>query len=445
MVDLNYLIYELPNDVRKAKEVGDFQLVRSLIQQYLDEDTPDFLKQRLQLELEIIERLEDDYHLDEESMLACIQEEIPDFTLNELQKWRLNHGMLWGYRNGKIHLQDASFESLKKTYPQIQARLTHKLPVNNEKEEVMHDMKKHGSVKYHIHVRQQLHIHDDVFQKENVLVHMPLITTDPCISNIEIHQVSEHASIDEENSARSVVYQEKMLENHDFITDFSYDIQARYINVNPKIVRELCYENDIEEQYPHIRFTEDIKVLAKYLIGNETNPAIIAKKFYRYCAVDVKYAYMPDYFTISNIPMFALNQKVGDCGVKTLLFITLCRYAGIPARWQSGWYVGEQTAGAHDWAKIYMEPYGWIYVDCAYGGFAYIEGNEELYEFYFGNIDPFRMIANQEFQKELSVPKKYRYNDPYDHQDGEVEFESKGLTSNDFNQVRLVVERRKLG
>ncbi len=45
---------------------------------------------------------------------------------------------------------------------------------------------------------------------------------------------------------------------------------------------------------------------------------------------------MPEYFLLDDIAEYcAVNQK-GDCGVQALLFITLCRIVGIPARWQSG-------------------------------------------------------------------------------------------------------------
>ena len=45
---------------------------------------------------------------------------------------------------------------------------------------------------------------------------------------------------------------------------------------------------------------------------------------------------MRDYACIDHLAEYcALNLK-GDCGVQALLFITLCRIAGIPAKWQSG-------------------------------------------------------------------------------------------------------------
>ena len=57
--------------------------------------------------------------------------------------------------------------------------------------------------------------------------------------------------------------------------------------------------------------------------------------------------------------------------------------------------------GAHDWVRFYIEPLGWLYADPSYGLAAVRAGDEERRRFYFGNIDPFRMTANQAFQAPL--------------------------------------------
>ena len=72
---------------------------------------------------------------------------------------------------------------------------------------------------------------------------------------------------------------------------------------------------------------------------------------------------MREYFTISNISEYAATNLKGDCGVQAILFITLCRIAGIPAKWQSGLYVSTHYTGCHDWAQFYIKPYGWLFAD----------------------------------------------------------------------------------
>ena len=66
-------------------------------------------------------------------------------------------------------------------------------------------------------------------------------------------------------------------------------------------------------------------------------------------------------------------------------------------------------------------PFGWIYADPSYGIGAVRAENEERRRFYFGNLDPYRMVANRAFQAPFTVEKKYWRTDPYDNQLGEIE------------------------
>ena len=50
----------------------------------------------------------------------------------------------------------------------------------------------------------------------------------------------------------------------------------------------------------------------------------------------MRYTFMPSYFVLENIAENCARSFTGDCGVFALLFVTLCRCAGIPAQWQSG-------------------------------------------------------------------------------------------------------------
>ena len=95
----------------------------------------------------------------------------------------------------------------------------------------------------------------------------------------------------------------------------------------------------------------------------------------------------------------------------------------MPARWQSGLYVAPGDEGAHDWAQFYVAPFGWLFADPSFGGSAYRHGNEERWNFYFGNLDPYRMPANAEYQHDFYIPSRHLRYDPYDNQDGEAEWD----------------------
>ena len=185
----------------------------------------------------------------------------------------------------------------------------------------------------------------------------------------------------------------------------------------------------LKEQYPHIRFSPYLKALAKEIVGGEKRPLEIARRIYDYITEHVQYSYMKAYSLIPDIPQYCARNLRGDCGVQALLFITLCRISGVPAGWQSGLYANPAYVGPHDWAMFYVEPYGWLYADPSFGGSAFASGDENRRRFYFGNLDPYRMTANHEFQQEFAVKKGFMPIDPYDNQSGEIESETQGFAS----------------
>ena len=100
----------------------------------------------------------------------------------------------------------------------------------------------------------------------------------------------------------------------------------------------------------------------------------------------MKYTFMPAYFILENIAEAAARSYTGDCGVFALLFVTLCRCAGIPAQWQSGLTAEPDFCGGHDWARFYIAPYGWLYADPSYGIAAVRARNETRRRFFTSAI-----------------------------------------------------------
>ena len=133
------------------------------------------------------------------------------------------------------------------------------------------------------------------------------------------------------------------------------------VELDPAKVSEEQPDFCLEEQAPHIVFTPYLRELRDELAGDETNPIILARRFYDFVTTKVMYSFMREYFTIECIPEYCAINLKGDCGVQALLFITLCRMSGIPARWQSGLYATEYYTGCHDWAQFYVAPYGWVF------------------------------------------------------------------------------------
>ena len=109
-----------------------------------------------------------------------------------------------------------------------------------------------------------------------------------------------------------------------------------------------------------------------------------------------------------------------------MLLITLMRMNGIPARWQSGWtFTDGKYDDIHDWAEIYLAPYGWIPVDVTYGRLA--SNDPSLKWLYLGGLDNYRIAFNDDFSRDFAPAKQHFRSDTVDSQRGEVEWDGGNL------------------
>ena len=180
---------------------------------------------------------------------------------------------------------------------------------------------------------------------------------------------------------------------------------------------------------PHVAFTPEMRELSTQIVGHETDPRKKAKLIYDWIAEHIKYSFAIEYSTIRDIGDYCRSKGYGDCGQEALLFITLCRLNGVPARWQSGWNTFPGFKDIHDWSEIYVAPYGWVPVDPYMGIFSMRyatslspEQRRELRDFYFGGMEQYRMAANSDHSQALTPPKQSMRSDDVDFQRGELEY-----------------------
>ena len=209
-----------------------------------------------------------------------------------------------------------------------------------------------------------------------------------------------------------------------FHEEFEYTVSGEWHEIDSTKV--LPYNKDSElykeftsEREAHVIFTPELRALADKITEGIKNPYNQVKAIYDY--VDAfPWAGAREYSTIPNIPEYVCRVKHGDCGQQSLLLVTLCRIKGIPAHFQSGFMMHPQEWNMHDWSEVYFEGIGWVPVDVSFG-----KQNFQPEYFYLGGIDPWRMIVNQDFGRELIPAKKYPRSETVDFQRGEVEW-SKG-------------------
>lgn len=459
--NFRYLNVGLPEDILRYKLHGDFASALRLIDLRLKGRIPDALRKCLIVERELISRLGDDYPFSEAEALARIRKDIPDFIDAEFHAMVDAGRIDWIYINGEAHYFLRFYQTLIKTDAVFAKRagvLRGRVDGENadagaNKEEgllerVVRIMKNEkGKMGWHLHIRASLRIKDGAFVPgETVRVHLPIPAEARQTRNIQLLSFSPAptyiAPFDAEQ--RTVYWEEVMQENHEFVVEYAYDNIMEYIDPMTIVPSEEQPAFYLEEENPHIVFTPYIKELASTLTAGMTNPVHKARAFYDFVTKNVKYSFMREYFGLENIAENCARNFKGDCGVQALLYITLCRCAGIPARWQSGLNASPESVGAHDWAETYVAPYGWFFVDPSFGGGAERAGNEERRLFYFGNLDPYRMIANREFQAPFDPPKTHWRADPYDNQTGEVEYSQRGLRYNEYVRNQEMIEHWEL-
>ncbi|KPK87907.1 MAG: hypothetical protein AMS27_01095 [Bacteroides sp. SM23_62_1] len=229
------------------------------------------------------------------------------------------------------------------------------------------------------------------------------------------------------------IYMEKTVQK-DSITTFQVTFEvktaAQWFDINPETVSPYNKTSQVfreftRERPPHIVFTDEIRELSQRIVGDEDNPVRIVRKIYQWIDENIPWASALEYSTVPCIPAYVLENRHGDCGMQSLLFITLARYNDIPAKWQSGWYFFPVQTNMHDWAEVYYEGVGWVPVDQSFG--LLDSEDEQIRWFYTQGIDPFRLIINDDWGRELFPPKKFLRSETVDFQRGELEWSGGNL------------------
>lgn len=445
---LKSLMVGLPDDVERLVIYGDFSKALELIDLYMTRNIPQILKDRLSFEKDRIRRFKQDYIYSFHEALSLAQSKIRDFTKEELEYLMDNRYADWIYVDGKVTFHKRFLQNSLRIHPTLKTRLIE--PTEEEKsilDETIDEIMKKGEIKYHIHVKTGLKLKKEAARVgEKVLIHLPIPRKAQQVRNINIISSSHKpkAISHEEHPQRTICFEEILKGEDEFTVEYSYESHIRYRKLEEDKVSKNQPTFYTEEYPPHIRFTPFLKELAKEIVGDETNPLIKARRIYDYITKNVQYSYVRQYAAITNIAEYAAYNLKGDCGIQAMLFITLSRIVGIPARWQSGLVVNPNYIGCHDWAEFYIEPYGWLFADLSFGGGGLRNKNEKRWNFYFGHVDPFRMVANSEFHYNFYPEKKFLRQDPYDNQEGEMEYEDRPIFSDEYDVIQEIIEVRKI-
>ena len=433
--DISLLAIELPEEVKEYRDKYDFEGEIKAIDHLLEtlEPSSDMAK-RLVFERLIAQGLDGDYYIDEEMLLAKIQEKYPLCTLETLRKLTEMNYADHIVKNGKVYYQRDAKRNLfgaGKIFLESLDEEGNILPYEPRPDKFRNEfflsLKENGLRAYRFTVKVKVKIKEEFARVgEEITVHIPYPAICDCQPYSELIE-SSHPVYISEAGHRTACIKTVLKEDETFFVTFKFDRVVRYIDLDDERVSEEQPNFYTDESLPHIRFTPYLVDLANKIKGDETNPLKIARRVYMYITENINYSYLRDYLYIDQIPEYVLKNGKGDCGAQALTFITLCRILNVPAKWESGLRVGPDINSVHDWAQIYIAPYGWIPVDLTDGGGARRNLDDLKRQYSFGNIDPFRMTACNDFQMQFDPPKKFMRCDPYDNQLGEAEYNDYGL------------------
>ncbi len=151
----------------------------------------------------------------------------------------------------------------------------------------------------------------------------------------------------------------------------------------------------------------EVKKLADSIIENKTTVLEKARAIYDW-TVDNMYRDPNTLGCGKGDVCLLLTKPGGKCTDISSVYVALCRAAGVPAREVFSVRLGKKaeedtTTWQHCWAEFFLPGYGWVTVDPADVRKAMLTENldlenpktKEYREFFWGGIDPYRVVVAQ--------------------------------------------------
>ena len=419
-------------------------------------------RKQLAFELDRLERIRLDYPLTREALFKKLQASVRDVTAKEFAQWIDEKHFDVRVIDGKEWFMVSSVANLYWRYPELNPRrispkdesfqiplwqTCHDIRLAAQSEKKTHVLPKQFEVTMTVKLDAGV-----VKPGETVRAWLPVPRRYDYQDGAEILSSSSPVKelAPEMSPIRSAYLEQPAAGNAPtvFKVEYRYGTRGVWFDVDPdKVAAFDGKDADVARftnEAAHVVFTPAMRELSAQILGGEKNPARQAKKIYEWIGANIKYSFATEYSTIPNISMYCATHHYGDCGQEAMLFITLCRLNGIPARWQSGWDTFPGAEDLHDWTEIYLAPYGWVPVDPFMSIFATRYADKltpaqraELRDFYFGGRDQWRMAANADHAQELSPAKLGFRSDNVDFQRGELE---SGGTNIYFNHYHYALD-----
>ena len=442
-------------EINTQIESGNFTKAASLINQILTEKNLDEqTKYNLQFQIDKMKRIRLDFNKTEKDVIEALKKYYPDVNEQMLDKWEKEKSLEMKIIDGEKRFFHNAVPNLFRINKAAKSR---KIEVDGVAKDKLDELlQKHlpKSVKECLETGKVLSNPKTMTLTYTLTVDADAVPAGEIIrcwlpypreghsrqTNIKLLSTNSNEYIIADNShPQRTLYMEKTAVKGKptvFKEKFKYTAYSEWHNINPAKVKPYDSTSELYKKYtserpPHIVFTREIKELSKKIVGNEKNPYEIVKKIYTWINNHIPWASAREYSTLNSISKYCLTNMHGDCGIKTLTFMTLARYNGIPCKWQSGWMLHPSSVNLHDWAEVYFNGYGWVPLDQSFG----IQDSKDpnIKYFYIGGIDSYRLIVNDDYGRPLFPIKVYPRSETNDFQRGEVEWRGGNIYFNKWD------------
>lgn len=411
----------------------------------------------LRFEQDRLDRIEIDFSADPEKVLQYIKRYYPDLTEEQLARWKKEKSLEVMVIDGKERYFDRCAANLFRIDAEAKAKKREidvpkpgpaSLFLRKHIEEICEQARSTGHsrqlVPRTVLATYTLTVHADAVPEGEVLRCWLPFPRSGSRRQDRIELIDSNLSnpvLAPEEYWHTTIYSEKTAVKGQptrFQVRFRYRSSAERIDWDALEVRPYDKEFELYKKYvlpreTHVVFTDTIRRVSEEVVGGEKDPKAVVKRIFDWIRTAFPWAGAREYSTVPNIPEYMIENGHGDCGMDALLFITLCRYNGIPAKWQSGFVTApDGGVGLHDWAEVYFEGPGWIPVDPsrAQNEFVQPEGDRH---FYLGGTETYRLIVNDDYSRPLYPAKIYPRSETVDFQRGEVEWRGGNLYFNRWN------------
>jgi transglutaminase-like putative cysteine protease len=321
-----------------------------------DSSLPAAQRKQLEFEMDRLVRIRKDYPFTKDTLFEKLEASVKDLTRDEFEQWVTEGRFDSRDIDGEQRYMSSSVSNLYFRHPELEAR---RLKPKDTAAFEQARLATVQSIKQAALTEKQPYVLPKRFRNtmtvtvnagaappgEIIRAWLPIPRRYPFQKDFELRSSSPPAKeINRRESSIRAVHLEQAAqkgEPTEFKIEYEYTAFGVFFDINAEDVKSVD-ARDAElapflREAPHVQFTPGIRALSREIVGDETNAFRKAKKCYDWIAGQIKYSYATEYSTIRNISEYCRTKSYGDCGQEALLFITLCRLSGIPARWQSGW------------------------------------------------------------------------------------------------------------